>query len=129
MKLANKNEGEKSAIKNETVSDMKTDQKKKGLVKYGVLVKPLITEKITNLAKEGKYVFESSRNANKIEIRQAFKNFYGITPTDINIIKMKGKRTGSTRKISGKRKDWKKAIITLTKGETINVYESSKKRD
>ena len=85
-----------------------------------ILIRPIITEKATILQKDGKYVFEVSPKANKIEIRKAIEKIYKVKPVKINIIKVKGKRV-RYRGIPGKRKDWKKAIITLRKGEKIDL--------
>lgn len=89
---------------------------------YKVLIKPLITEKVTELGAQNKYVFAVSRSANKIEIAKAIQGVYGIKPESVNIINIKGKKV-SRGKITGKRKDWKKAIVTLPEGKTIQVYE------
>ncbi len=86
------------------------------------LVKPLITEKATHLASENKYVFVIANSANKIEAAKAIEAVYGVKPVDVNIVNMKGKRV-SRGKIRGQRKNWKKAIITLAKGDTIKIYE------
>ena len=89
---------------------------------YKVLAKPLVTEKATTLSAENKYVFEVSVNTNKIEVAKAIEEVYGIKPVAVNIVKMKGKKVIRGR-ITGKRKDWKKAIITLPKGKSIQIYE------
>jgi len=89
---------------------------------YKILIKPLVTEKVSNLGALNKYVFAVAGDANKIEIAKAIKEIYGIKPTSVNVIKMLGKKA-RYGKISGKRKDWKKAIITLPKGESIKIYE------
>ena len=86
------------------------------------LVKPLITEKATHLTGENKYVFVIARGANKIETAKAIQAVYGVKPVDVNIINMKGKKV-TRGKIRGQRKDWKKAIVTLAKGDTIKVHE------
>lgn len=125
-----KNDGKKS-MKDLYSDDSKTDSGKKNLEKkvevkngraYRVLVRPLITEKVTNLAVENKYAFEVATDTNKIEVSRAIQEVYGVVPTDVNIVNVKGKKVRFGRKF-GKRKDWKKAIITLKKGETIKVYE------
>ena len=99
---------------------------KTSVVKYSAsshfLVKPLITEKATHLASENKYVFVVSTKANKIEVAKAIQAVYGVKPLDVNIVNMKGKRVARV-KIRGQRKDWKKAIVTLAKGEAIKIYE------
>ncbi|MDO8592595.1 MAG: 50S ribosomal protein L23 [bacterium] len=89
---------------------------------YKILAKPLVTEKVSNLGVLNKYVFAVSAYANKIEVAKAVKEVYGVKPVSVNIIKMQGKIARYGR-ISGRRKDWKKAIVTLPKGETIKVYE------
>jgi large subunit ribosomal protein L23 len=89
---------------------------------YRVLVKPLITEKATNLVGENKYVFVVSQNANKIEIAKAIKATYGVSPVQVNVVNVSGKKVSRGR-ISGQRNDWRKAIITLAKGEAIKIYE------
>lgn len=89
---------------------------------YRILVKPMITEKGGDLASMSKYVFVVAKEANKVEIAKAIKEVYGIMPTKVNLMRMEGKYK-QRGKTAGKRKDWKKAIITLPKGKTINVYE------
>ncbi|MDP3042824.1 MAG: 50S ribosomal protein L23 [bacterium] len=89
---------------------------------YKVLVKPLVTEKGSVMNAENKYIFEVAKKANKIEIAKAVIEVYGIKPVSVNIIKMQGKKT-RYGKIAGKRKDWKKAVVTLPEGESIKVYE------
>ena len=89
---------------------------------YRILIKPLITEKGGSLANLGKYVFEVAKDANKVEIAKAIQEVYGIMPVKVNLLRMAGKRKRRGN-ITGKRKNWKKAIVTLPKGKTINVYE------
>jgi large subunit ribosomal protein L23 len=89
---------------------------------YRVLLRPLLTEKGSHLGIENKYLFEVGYNTNKIEISHAVENVYGVKPVKVNIVKMAGKivRRG---KYEGRRKNWKKAIVTLPKGKTIQIYE------
>jgi len=89
---------------------------------YKVLVKPLVTEKGANFATANKYLFEVAHDTNKVEIKKAIEDVYGIKPTDVNVMNVLGKANGFFR-IKGKRKDWKKAIVTLPEGKSINVYE------
>ncbi|PKM87569.1 50S ribosomal protein L23 [Candidatus Falkowbacteria bacterium HGW-Falkowbacteria-2] len=89
---------------------------------YRVLAKPLITEKATELGALNKYAFIITANANKIEVAKAVQAIYGVIPTSVNIIAMKGKAVTRGR-IRGQRKDWKKAIVTLKKGDSIKIYE------
>lgn len=107
-------------------NEIKGSAKTKGAVKFSevnrLLVKPLVTEKATALATENKYVFVVAKTANKISVAKAIQAVYGIKPVDVNIVNMKGKRVARGR-IRGQRKDWKKAIVTLAKGDTIAIYE------
>lgn len=89
---------------------------------YRVLIKPMVTEKATNLSAANQYIFMIDNSANKIEVAKAVYEVYGIKPLGVNIIRTKGKKV-NRGKISGKRKDFKKAIVTLKKGESISVYE------
>jgi large subunit ribosomal protein L23 len=89
---------------------------------YKIIMKPLVTEKVSGLGALNKYVFAVAKNANKIEVAKAIKEVYGIKPIGVNVIRMSGKKARYGR-ISGKRKDWKKAIVTLPKGQTIKIYE------
>lgn len=89
---------------------------------YRILVKPMVTEKATVLSAVNQYVFMVAIDANKIEVADAIEEVYGIRPTSVNMIKSKGKQINRGR-ISGRRKDFKKAIVTLKKGESISIYE------
>ena len=95
---------------------------KKNNQAYRILLRPLVTEKVSDLSGLNKYVFVVSDKANKIEVAKAIVEVYGVKPSKVNILNMEGKRVRRGR-ITGKRKDWKKAIITLPKGQSINVYE------
>ena len=89
---------------------------------YKIIMKPLVTEKVSGLGALNKYVFAVAKNTNKIEVAKAIKEIYGIKPVGVNVIRMSGKKARYGR-ISGQRKDWKKAIITLPQGQTIKIYE------
>lgn len=127
-KTEEKKENAKPSMKDlysgkESGSETKGEQKERVYGNaYKVLVKPLITEKASILNSENKYFFEVAKNANKIEIAKAIKEVYGIKPVSVNIIRVSGKKVAQG-KIGGKRKDWKKAIVTLPEGQAIKVYE------
>lgn len=87
-----------------------------------VLVKPVITEKAANLAISNKYVFKVNINSNKIEVAKSVADVYGVDVVAVNIVKMKGKAVSRGR-IKGSRSDYKKAIVTLKKGQSIQVHE------
>ena len=89
---------------------------------YRVLVKPIISEKATHHAADRKYTFEVATNANKVEIKKAVQEIYGVMPTDVNIINQRGKAVRFGRNY-GVQKAVKKAIVTLKKGDNIKLYE------
>jgi large subunit ribosomal protein L23 len=89
---------------------------------YGVLLRPIITEKTTVLTGQDKYVFEVDPRANKNQIREAVQIAFNVRVTDVNTINMKGKPKRFGRKITN-RPDWKKAIVTLVPGDKIELFE------
>lgn len=91
-----------------------------------ILIRPLVTEKMSAISdKQGKYGFIVNRDANKIEIKQAVEKSYGVTVLKVNTINVDGKRKFRyTAKgiIEGRSQSFKKAIIKLQAGETIDFY-------
>lgn len=93
-----------------------------------VIKRPIITEKMTAQGEKlGRYAFEVARNANKIEIKKAVEKMYSVNVESVNTIITPGKsmsRFTTTGVLSGHKGKYKKAIITLAKGETIDFYSS-----
>ncbi len=88
-----------------------------------ILLKPLITEKATNLMAENKYSFVVRRDATKIDIKRAVEELFDVKVAAVNTMRVKGKfrRFGVHR---GYRPDWKKAIVTLQEGsKPIEIFE------
>ena len=83
---------------------------------YEIIERPLITEKSVRESQNGKYTFRCRTAANKIEIRQAVENFYGVKVAAVHTLIVKGK-TKRTRGRPGKTADWKKAIVTMAPDE------------
>lgn len=118
----------KEAVKAPVAKAVKPVAEKKSIASekqgvYGVLVSPLISEKSAREEQIGKYTFAVTIGATKSEIIKAVETRYGVTPIKVNVSNLQGKvkRTG---KYWGQQKDTRKAIITLPKGKSINVYES-----
>ena len=92
-----------------------------------ILVKPLVTEKMTELMeRENKYGFVVHYNSNKIEIAKAIEKRFEVEVVAVNTIKYKGKtKTQFTKKgrFTGKTPQFKKAIITLKEGQTLDLFE------
>jgi len=93
-----------------------------------VIIEPILSEK-SNIAREQeckKYTFKVNAKANKFEIMNAVKEAFSVNPTDCNVMNVAGKPKFSRGKggyIKGYTSSWKKAIVTLSKGETINAIE------
>ena len=97
------------------------------LSSHQILVRPIITEKNTLLNEQGKYTFEVAMETNKIEIKKAIEEIFGVQVQDVNIVNVRGKlkkrrtRQGVTQ---GYTKDRKKAIVTLTPdSKPIEIFE------
>ncbi len=87
---------------------------------YDVIVKPVITEKATMASESNGVVFEVAIDANKPQIKEAVESLFGVKVKAVNTTITKGK-TKRFRGIRGKRKDVKKAYVTLEEGNTIDV--------
>lgn len=88
-----------------------------------IIIRPVITEKSTAQMEEKKYSFIVDKRANKIEIKKAVEEIFGVKVTNVNTISVKGKlrRMGVHR---GYRPDWKKAVVTLhEESKPIEIYE------
>lgn len=106
----------------ETATGKKVAATSKFIGAHRVLVRPLITEKAANFGVLNKYAFVVTENANKVEVAKAVLAVYGVKPVNVNIVCVKGKAVARGR-IKGRRSDLKKAIVTLKKGDTIQIYE------
>ncbi len=91
-----------------------------------ILLRPLLTEKMLAHQEDRRmYGFEVAKRANKIEIRRAVEVKFNVLVTDVRTVNVKGKakkmnsRSGLT---SGRRPDWKKAIVTLADGHSIDLF-------
>jgi large subunit ribosomal protein L23 len=90
---------------------------------YSVIKKPLVTEKSTVARDEGnKYIFEVDRKATKIEIRNAVEKIFKVKVMNVRTMNFIGKKKRVGRVI-GSRSDWKKAVVTLAPGNSIEVFE------
>ena len=87
---------------------------------YDVIRKPVITEKSTMASENGAVVFEVSMDANKPQIKEAVENLFGVKVKAVNTTITKGKQKRFRGQL-GKRKDVKKAYVTLEEGNTIDV--------
>jgi large subunit ribosomal protein L23 len=94
----------------------------------GIIIKPIITEKMTAQGEKlNRFGFIVDKRANKLQIKKAVKELYGVEPDEVNTMNYSGKNKSRFTKsgvISGKSNAFKKAIVTLAKGETIDFYSN-----
>ena len=91
-----------------------------------ILISPVVSEKATGLSeKRNQYAFKVALKANKIEIKKAIESAYGVKVTSVNTIRYDGKakfRYTKTGIVEGRSQGYKKAIISLAAGDTIDFY-------
>ncbi len=93
-----------------------------------ILMSPIVTEKMTKQSEaHNRYGFVVDSKANKVEIRKAVEDMYGVTVTHVNTVRYEGKsKSRFTKKgfVSGRTPHFKKAIVTLKKGDTIDFFSN-----
>lgn len=91
-----------------------------------VLVRPVITEKVNNqIERSGRYTFVVDKKANKLEVKKAVEDFYGVKVNDVNTIVVPGKNKSRFTKaglLKGVKPSYKKAVVTLVEGDTIDLF-------
>ena len=92
---------------------------------YDIIKRPLITEKTNNQKENSNQLsFEVDRGANRVEIKKAIESIFNVNVIGVRTMQVKGKVKRRGR-ILGKRRDWKKAIVTLGPGERIDFFEGA----
>jgi large subunit ribosomal protein L23 len=90
-----------------------------------IIKRPIaLTEKAAALKEENKVVFEVNPSANKIQIRQAVEDLFGVKVVDVNTLVQRGKRKRMGRRLA-QRRNWKKAVVTLRQGDDIQFFDES----
>jgi len=92
-----------------------------------ILKKPLVTEKASELNEANKYAFIVDKRANKVEIKKAIEDMYGVSIVSINTMNYLGKQKTRYTKagfISGRRASFKKAIVKVAEGDMIDFYNN-----
>jgi large subunit ribosomal protein L23 len=89
-----------------------------------VALAPLMTEKTAHLAGSSVYAFRVAPDANRVAVRQAFREMYGVLPVRVNIVRVHGKekRTG---RILSRQTDWKKAYVAIPTGTTLDLFATA----
>ena len=91
---------------------------------HDIIIRPVVTEKSSSLMALNKYTFEVHRSANKIQIRKAVEEVFGVKVAGVNTINVKGKprRRGLSK---GFTRSWKKAVVSLQQGSRIEFFEGA----
>ena len=89
-----------------------------------ILIEPVLSEKATALREDGKYVFKVASRATKTQIKEAVGRLFSVKVENCTTMNMKGKNRRVRYKM-GKTSAWKKAIVTLSKGEVIKIFEGA----
>ena len=94
-----------------------------------ILIKPLVTEKMTNITDKhsNRYGFIVRPEADKLQIKKEVESLYNVTVLDVNTMRYAGKRSSRYTKaglIRGQKNAYKKAVVTLKDGETIDFYSN-----
>lgn len=91
-----------------------------------VLVRPVITEKVNGqMEKENRYTFVVDKRSNKLEIKEAVESFYSVKVNEVNTIIVPAKNKSRFTKagfVKGRKPSYKKAVVTLAEGETIDLF-------
>lgn len=88
-----------------------------------VILRPIVSEKSFKLMEEGRYTFEVDKRATKPEISRSVSEIFGVTVKKVNVMNV----TGKPRRVrwrSGHTRSWKKAVVTVAKGDSIDFYEA-----
>ena len=90
---------------------------------HEILVRPLVTEKNTNLMVLNKYCFEVLRDADKASVKRAVEAVFNVRVTAVHTMNVRGKLRRRGRE-SGYTRSWKKAVVTLAEGDRIEIFEA-----
>ena len=90
---------------------------------YDIIKRPIITEQSMEQTEMKRYTFEVAKDANKVEIRQAIEAIFNVKVVKVNTLNVKSKPK-RVRYQEGRTRTWKKAMVTLAEGETIEIFAS-----
>lgn len=89
---------------------------------YSVIIRPVISERSFDLMEQGKYTFEVAKSAPKEEIAAAIEKIFGVHVVKVNTMNVSGKKKRVRYQTPGTTRSWKKAIVTLAAGDSIEIY-------
>jgi large subunit ribosomal protein L23 len=118
-------EKKKSKSSGKTIKAKKVSREKMPVHYFELIKKPHISEKALTFNSENKYVFVIAQSANKSEVKKAIASLYGVVVKSVNIVKVPSKPK-RFKGVPGIKSGYKKAIVTLAKGNKIDVMKEKK---
>jgi len=92
---------------------------------HDIILRPIVTEKTARLeATDNVFTFQVGTSANKLQIKDAVQRLFGVEVIDVRTVNVRGK-TKRHGRYMGRRSDWKKAYVTLSQGDNIQLFESN----
>ncbi len=91
---------------------------------YNVIIRPIVSERSFDLMEKGKYTFEVAKSAPKEEIAAAVEKLFNVHVVKVNTMNVSGKKKRVRYQIPGTTRSWKKAVVTLAEGDSIEVFGS-----
>ena len=88
-----------------------------------IIIRPVITERSFDMQEYNRFTFEVAKTASKIEIAKAVEEIFDVKVLKVNTVNVKSKKK-RMRNIEGKTRTWKKAIVTLAEGDTIELFSN-----
>lgn len=90
---------------------------------HQVLLHPVVSEKTMHAEADGKYTFKVAMEANRLQVREAVQALYDVEVASVHILVMPAKTRRRGNRVFIRSPKWKKAVVSLAEGESINVYE------
>ena len=88
---------------------------------HEIIIRPIVSERSYSMMEENKYTFEVHKDANKYQIKDAVEEIFNVKVVRVNTMSVKPKTT-RVRYIAGKTRSWKKAIVTVAEGQSIEIF-------
>ena len=88
---------------------------------HEIIIRPIVSEQSYDMMEQNKYTFEVAKSATKLQVRDAIEELFNVHVTRVNTLNVKPK-TKRVRYVAGKTRTWKKAIVTVAEGESIEIF-------
>ena len=88
---------------------------------HEIIIRPIVSERSYSEMEQNKYTFEVHKDANKYQIKDAVEEIFGVKVVRVNTLRVKPK-TKRVRYVAGQTRSWKKAVITVAEGDSIEIF-------